>query len=325
MVILVVATTNDPASIGPASAFLAMPGWTPGPFLDVRELFFCFPFHGASSPTPIRQFLRLSFCSLLLFPLSQEGIASYANGEARLLKHENSIVAEDDLDRRWQEATGEPVSEVIFLSRHTAVSNRPALTVHPIGWIPPIFVLRLVVICSSAWRNCVPHLTEGDVFPQGGKPAWAAPPNPRIGPWFRLLKKIAFDHGLVPEFEVTLEATHHGPVVGAPTMFLEIGRRLDNSSASIHEQSVNDCPHQRSKNHNVPHVVSERYGYPRCRQSLAAPQHQLGISVAESMSSPYLPLENAVPSYARQQLPCTVHLRYEVSQVLPSGPLGFGR
>ncbi|KAK8939420.1 D-aminoacyl-tRNA deacylase [Platanthera guangdongensis] len=165
MVILVVATTNDPASIGPASAFLAMPGWTPGPFLD-------------------------------------EGIASYANGEARLLKHENSIVAEDDLDRRWQEATGEPVSEVIFLSRHTAVSNRPALTVHPIG---------------------VPHLTEGDVFPQGGKPAWAAPPNPRIGPWFRLLKKIAFDHGLIPEFEVTLEATHHGPVVGAPTMFLEIG------------------------------------------------------------------------------------------------------
>lgn len=165
MVILVVATTTDPASIGPASAFLAMPGWAPGPFLH-------------------------------------EGIASYANGEARLLMHESSIVAEDDLDRRWQEATGEPVSEVIFLSRHTAVSNRPALTVHPIG---------------------VPHLTEGDVFPQGGRPAWAAPPNPRIGPWFRLLKKIALDHGLIPEFEVTLEATHHGPVVGAPTMFLEIG------------------------------------------------------------------------------------------------------
>ena len=58
---------------------------------------------------------------------------SYTNGNVRLLKHEHSIIAEDNLDQRWQEATGEPVSEVIFLSKHTAVSNRPALTVHPIG------------------------------------------------------------------------------------------------------------------------------------------------------------------------------------------------
>lgn len=35
MVTLVVATTTDPASIGPASALLAMPGWHPGPPLQV--------------------------------------------------------------------------------------------------------------------------------------------------------------------------------------------------------------------------------------------------------------------------------------------------
>lgn len=49
----------------------------------------------------------------------------------------------------------------------------------------------------------VPHLTEGDQLPVGGKPAWAAPPNPRIGPWFRLLKSIADSQNLTPEFEVT--------------------------------------------------------------------------------------------------------------------------
>ena len=49
---------------------------------------------------------------------------SFTNGDVRLLKHERSIVADDDLDHRGQEATGEAVSEV---------SNRPALTVHPIG------------------------------------------------------------------------------------------------------------------------------------------------------------------------------------------------
>lgn len=162
---LVVATASDPASIGPAAAFLAMPGWSPGP------------------PIP-------------------EGMESFTNGDVRLLKHERSIIAEDDLDNRWQAATGEAVSEVIFLSKHTAVSNRPALTVHPIG---------------------VPHLREDETPPQGGRPGWAALPNPRIGPWLRLMQKIAVDQGLVPEFEITLEATHHGPVTNTPTMFVEIG------------------------------------------------------------------------------------------------------
>ncbi|XP_077222356.1 D-aminoacyl-tRNA deacylase isoform X2 [Tasmannia lanceolata] len=164
MVTLVVATTIDPASIGPASALLAMPGWHPGPFV--------------------------------------QDIPSFVNGEVRLLKHDNSIVKEDNLDKRWEDATGEVADEVIFLSRHTAVSNRPALTVHPIG---------------------VPHLGEDETPPSGGKPGWAGPPNPRIGPWLRLLKTIAETHNLIPEFEVTLEATHHGPVVNTPTMFVEIG------------------------------------------------------------------------------------------------------
>lgn len=161
---LIVATTIDPASIGPASALLAMPGWHPGPPIQ---------------DTP-----------------------SFVNQDVRLLKHDSSIVREDHLDTRWEETTGETVDEVIFLSKHTAASNRPALTVHPIG---------------------VPHLIEGEQLPVGGKPAWAAPPNPRIGPWFRLLKSIADSQNLTPEFEVTLEATHHGPVTNAPTMFVEIG------------------------------------------------------------------------------------------------------
>ncbi|XP_062193840.1 D-aminoacyl-tRNA deacylase [Phragmites australis] len=165
MVVLVVATASDPASIGPAAAFLAMPGWSPGP-----------PF--------------------------AEGMESFTNGDVRLLKHERGIVDEDHLDHRWQEATGEVVSEVIFFSKHTAVSNRPALTVHPIG---------------------VPHLREDETPPQGGAPGWAAIPNPRIGPWLRLMQKVAAGQGLVPEFEITLEATHHGPVTNTPTMFLEIG------------------------------------------------------------------------------------------------------
>uniref|UniRef100_A0A0D3AMC0 Uncharacterized protein n=1 Tax=Brassica oleracea var. oleracea TaxID=109376 RepID=A0A0D3AMC0_BRAOL len=64
-----------------------------------------------------------------------------------------SLSTEDDLDSRWEEATGEAVDEVIFLSRHTTVSNRPAMPVHPIG---------------------VLHLKEGESPSHGGKPGWAA-------------------------------------------------------------------------------------------------------------------------------------------------------
>lgn len=66
-------------------------------------------------------------------PTLDQGIRSYSNGDVRLLEHDKGIVEEDDLDQRWENATGQSVDEVIFLSKHTAVSNRPALTIHPIG------------------------------------------------------------------------------------------------------------------------------------------------------------------------------------------------
>ncbi|GMQ11017.1 hypothetical protein CsSME_00053797 [Camellia sinensis var. sinensis] len=140
MVMLVVATTIDPASIGPVSALLSMPGWYPGPLL--------------------------------------QDMSSFTNRAVRLLKHDKSIVREDHLDKRCEEATGEVVDEVIFFSKHMAASNRPVLTVHPIG---------------------VPHLRQDKVPPAGGKPGWAAPPNRQIGPWLRLLKAIAESHNLIPE------------------------------------------------------------------------------------------------------------------------------
>lgn len=70
------------------------------------------------------------------------------NGQVRLLEHDKSIVEEDDLDTRWEHVTGEVVTEIIFLSKHTAVTNRPALTVHPIGiylFIILTFNLRVIV------------------------------------------------------------------------------------------------------------------------------------------------------------------------------------
>lgn len=165
MVSLLVATKADPASIGPASALLSLcSSWIRGPDVD-------------HNPT-------------------------YRTGNIRMLHLPDHLVHHDLLEQRWESQTGEKVLEVIFMSRHTAVSNRPALTVHPIG---------------------VPHLLQGETPPAGGLPGRASPPNPRIGSWFRLLKTVAAANKLLPEFEITLEATHHGPWTQAPAMFVEIG------------------------------------------------------------------------------------------------------
>ncbi|KAI7986014.1 D-aminoacyl-tRNA deacylase [Camellia lanceoleosa] len=135
MVTLVVATTIDLTSIGPASALLSMPD-----------------------------------------------TSSFTNRAVRLLKRDKSIVREDHLDKRWEEATGEVVDEVIFLSKHRQ-PQIVQLTVH-----------QLVCLIYAKAR-C--HLQV--------ETRWAAPPNPQIGPWLRLLKAIAESHNLTPEFELVWE------------------------------------------------------------------------------------------------------------------------
>ncbi|KAG2261538.1 hypothetical protein Bca52824_068617 [Brassica carinata] len=65
-------------------------------------------------------------------PILPPDMKSFVNKQTRVIQHDGSIVKEDDLDSWWEEAASIAVDEVIFLSRHTAVSNRPALTVHPI-------------------------------------------------------------------------------------------------------------------------------------------------------------------------------------------------
>ena len=76
---------------------------------------------------------------------------SFTNQGVRLLQHGNSIIREDHLEKRWEEATGEVVDEVIFFSKHTAVSNKPALTVHPIG-IHLSYLSIFQLLCCSFIR-----------------------------------------------------------------------------------------------------------------------------------------------------------------------------
>ncbi len=42
---------------------------------------------------------------------------------------------------------------------------------------------------------------------------------------FENLNKVAHEHGLDKEYSVTMEATHHGPLISKPCLFIEIGPR----------------------------------------------------------------------------------------------------
>lgn len=92
------------------------------------------------------------------------------------------------------------ISDVFFVSKHAAASGTVSLTVHPIG---------------------IPHLLEAGR--SGGLPGKCSPPNHHIGALYRNIIKHVSKHKLDKMFQVTLEATHHGPFVEVPTCFVEIG------------------------------------------------------------------------------------------------------
>jgi D-aminoacyl-tRNA deacylase len=57
----------------------------------------------------------------------------------------------------------------------------------------------------------------------GGRAGKVSPPNPRMAACLRALHAATAAAGLMPEFEVTFETTHHGPWLETSVMFCEIG------------------------------------------------------------------------------------------------------
>ena len=127
---------------------------------------------------------------------------AYALKHLRMIYLPNGLLFEDHLAKRWEDATGERVSEIIFPSRHVAASGQPSLTLHPIG---------------------VPHLPMGEQGPYGGHGGTAPPPSTRLASWWKMLLNLAKNEDSVDGFDLSLEVTHHGPTVDVPTLFIEVG------------------------------------------------------------------------------------------------------
>lgn len=120
-----------------------------------------------------------------------------SNGEdsacsARVVLLDGDLVSADG----FPEALSPRPDLVIFASRHESESGQPCLTVHPPG-----------------------NIGEGLHGGRSRRLSMASPLEMKEA--LRALK--AFNDN--PRFQVTLEATHHGPLTEVPSFFIEIGSR----------------------------------------------------------------------------------------------------
>ncbi len=123
------------------------------------------------------------------------GHTVWSQSEAILLEIEGPSIVDEAFDGDLK-ALGLPLRDVWFLSKHRAESGQPSLTVHPIG-------------------------NHGEAK-YGGQPRTVSPSAPRdMGALLRRLHHQRDAHGL--PHAATYEATHHGPLMSIPTLFVEIG------------------------------------------------------------------------------------------------------
>lgn len=132
-------------------------------------------------------------------------MANYLKGKAgfadsgRSPRHKNaqlyvapgSLLTLEDLDRTYPQA-----SSFIFLSKHRSDSQIPTLTCH-----------------------CTGNFADN---PYGGNPREIAISYPSLQKAY--LKAITAARSRVPEYDVIIEATHHGPTsLKKPVLFVELG------------------------------------------------------------------------------------------------------
>lgn len=123
-----------------------------------------------------------------------EGRPAYRHGGTLLVSIAEPHLYRDHLDRDLAAALGEPPDLVVYLSKHRSESRTPSLTVHPIG------------------------NPKGADF--GGQPGTLVPAAPQ---WMTAALRRLREEARGLPYEVTFEATHHGPYLETPTFYIEQG------------------------------------------------------------------------------------------------------
>ena len=138
-------------------------------------------------------------------------------GSVYLLLIEQIHIRADGIDSIFTKNTGFSIDDVLILSRHVSRSNTPAMTLHAIG-IPGV----------------LPYGEQGN---SGGENGLLVPPSKYFASLFRRMNLLAREKKLNLDFDLTLETTHHGPILTTPTLYIEIGSTENEWS----REDVADC------------------------------------------------------------------------------------
>lgn len=123
-----------------------------------------------------------------------KGSPVHRTGALILVTNDEHHIYAEELDREIKEKLEVVPDGMIFASRHKAASGVVSLTVHPIG--------NFAAAEFGGWeRTLVPSM-----------------PHEMTHAFLRLLV-----HGRDLDRQITFEATHHGPHLETPTLFIEIG------------------------------------------------------------------------------------------------------
>ena len=123
-----------------------------------------------------------------------EGRPAYRLGDLRLVTIPGHHLDRDGIDTDVARHAGAAPSLIVFLSKHRAESRAPSLTVHPIGNV--------------------------DRAAYGGRPATLVPAAPL---WMTSALRALRREARALPYNVTFEATHHGPYLETPTFYIEQG------------------------------------------------------------------------------------------------------
>jgi len=145
----------------------------------------------ASKLDPAGQNMADYLVSQYGFKLMENDLQVYANEVANLL-----IADQEALTLDWLDGKFSP-EYYLFLSRHRSESGTPTLTCHTTG-------------------------NFSDSNEMGGKPRELAYAYPSLQKHY--MKVLWNDRSRIPDYQLVIEATHHGPTsLAKPTLFVEIG------------------------------------------------------------------------------------------------------
>ncbi len=115
-----------------------------------------------------------------------------------LVKIDSRHIYFNNIDKKVENTLEVHVDEVVFISKHSSKAGVNSLTVHPIG--------------------------NYGVAKYGGKEGQLVPASPHnMTQAFHLMRETAEKFRILKDYDVSFEATHHGPYLETPTYYIEIG------------------------------------------------------------------------------------------------------